>query len=236
MTHPVRYSLDNGIASIMLDDGKANAMSFEMMEEINKALDQAEADNAIVAISGRPGIFSAGFHLKQLGESPESTVKMLTMGARLSMRMLMFPQPTIIACTGHAYPMGAFLLLSADYRIGVEGPFEIGMNEVLIGISAPSVFVELAKTKLVRSYFSRTEMLGEMFDPAEAVKAGFLDQIAAPDQMMDSVMAKAEAFKKIDVKSHRMSKKRSRTPLINSMESAIEAELTLENVARATAG
>jgi len=235
MIQPVSYSFSNGIASITLDDGKVNAMSFEMMEGINKALDQAEADNAIVAISGRPGIFSAGFHLKQLGESPESTVKMLTIGARLTMRMLMFPQPTLIACTGHAYPMGAFLLLSADFRIGVEGPFEIGMNEVLIGISAPSVFVELAKAKLVRSYFSRTEMTGEMFGPVDAVTAGFLDQIVAPDHLPDCVMAKAETFKKIDLKSHRTSKKRSRTSLINSMEAAIQAELSPENAKRATA-
>ena len=60
---------------------------------------------------------------------------MVRLGAELALRVLSFPRPVAIACNGHAYPMNAFLMLAADIRIGTEGAFGIGMNEVAIGIA-----------------------------------------------------------------------------------------------------
>jgi enoyl-CoA hydratase len=39
---PVSISIQNDIALIRMDDGKANAINFEMLAALNDALDQAE--------------------------------------------------------------------------------------------------------------------------------------------------------------------------------------------------
>ena len=64
MTELVTYEFAGGIARITMDDGKLNVMSPDMLRALHQAFDRAEADGAIVILSGREGIFSAGFDLK----------------------------------------------------------------------------------------------------------------------------------------------------------------------------
>ena len=90
----LNYELNAGVATLTMDDGKANVMSVRMIDALNAALDRAEADKAIVVLTGRPGMFSGGFDLSvfKKGDSAE-TLKMLAAGARLSHRLLSHPQP-----------------------------------------------------------------------------------------------------------------------------------------------
>ena len=62
----VRYAIDGAIATVTMDDGKVNVLSPRMLAEIGAALDRAEADRAVVLLTGRPGVFSAGFDLPVL--------------------------------------------------------------------------------------------------------------------------------------------------------------------------
>ena len=131
----VRYDFDGSVARITMDDGKVNVLSQEMLAELNEALGRAEADAAIVALAGRAGVFSAGFDLKVLRAGGPNARTMLRAGFELAERMLSFPMPVVIACTGHAVAMGVFLVLSGDYRIGVTGRYKITANEVAIGLT-----------------------------------------------------------------------------------------------------
>ena len=134
MNEFVSYQSEEKYAIITINNGKANAISHEVIAGLNESLDAAEKENKVVILTGKSGIFSAGFDLKVMTASPESAKELVTKGSKLSLRMLSFPQPIIVACSGHAIAKGAFLLLSADYRIGVEGDFKIGLNEVMIGM------------------------------------------------------------------------------------------------------
>ena len=131
-----------------ISTGKANAISHEVIEGINLSLDKALEEDKVVILTGQPGIFSAGFDLKVMIKSPDSAKELVTKGSKLSLRMLSFPKPIIIACNGHAVAKGAFLLLSVDYRIGVEGDFKICMNEVQIGMTMHHAGVAIARAKL----------------------------------------------------------------------------------------
>ena len=117
----VSYRLDDSIATITMDDGKVNVLSPRMFGEINAALDRAAADRAVVVLSGRPGVFSAGFDLPLLRAGGPEAIAMVRSGFELAARVLSFPMPVVIACTGHVVAMGVFLLVSADYRIGAAG-------------------------------------------------------------------------------------------------------------------
>lgn len=217
------------VARISLDDGKVNVMSKAMLEEIGAALDRAEGSADIVVLrSGRPGIFSAGFDLKVFasGDAPRS-LEMVRAGAELALRLTSFPIPTVGVMEGHAFPMGTFLLLACDFRLGARGAHRMGLNEVAIGIAPPSFAIELARSRLHPAWLSRTATLGEMYEPDEALLAGFLDRVVAPE-LIDTTLAEiTTALRSIHKPSHAAAKKRLRQPAIEAMRVAIERELTL---------
>ncbi len=155
MTDLLSYELNDSIATITLDDGRVNVLSPRMLSDINGALDRAEADDAIVVLAGRPGVFSAGFDLKILRAGGDEALAMLRAGFELAARVLSFPKPVVVACSGHAIAMGVFLLLSGDYRVGAAGPYKITANEVAIGLTMPRTAVEICRQRLALAHFNQ---------------------------------------------------------------------------------
>ena len=135
----VQYDQRDGVATIRIDDGKSNALSPLVFRELNRALDRAEADRAIVILTGRESVFSAGFDLKVMQRGGTQALRMLGAGFALTARIMSYPHPVIAACNGHSLAMGVFLMLSADYVVGARGDFRIAANEVAIGITLPRV-------------------------------------------------------------------------------------------------
>ena len=121
----------------------------------------------------------------------------------------------------HAIAKGAFLLLSADYRIGVEGPFHIGLNEVQIGMTMHHAGIELARDRLRKSAFHRSVINGEMFDPIGAVDAGFLDKVVPTGELLAVAKAAAEQLKKINMVAHKNTKLKVRKALLETLDQAI---------------
>lgn len=133
MTELVSYKSSGAVARLAMDDGKVNVMSTPMLKALHAAFDRAEKEKVIVVLSGRPGGFWAGFDLDVFARgNVRESLEMVRLGAELALRLMAFPMPIVAACTGHALPMGAFLLLAADVRFGADGPFRIGLNEVAI--------------------------------------------------------------------------------------------------------
>lgn len=224
MASLVTYALEDGIARLTMDDAKVNAMSIPMLEELHRSFQRAEEDRAVVVLTGRPGIFSAGFDLKvfPLGRGP--TLTMLRLGATLAERILSFPYPVVTACNGHAYPMGAFLMLAADRRIGAAGDFRIGMNEVAIKMTLPLFAVEIARQRLAPAYFQRS-VVGDMYGPEEAVVAGFLDEVVPPGDLHRRSLEVAQGLTAIDFESHAATKLRVRGECLGALREAIDSEL-----------
>jgi enoyl-CoA hydratase len=230
----VSYQKSDGVATLSMDDGKVNVMSTSMLRELTSAFERAEKDGVIVILtSARRGIFSAGFDTKILArKDPQQVFDMVRLGAELAAYVLAYPRPVVIACPGHAFPMGAFLMLAADVRIGAEGPYKIGLNEVAIGIPVPTFGLELARSRLLPSYLQRTALMGEMFSPSEAVTAGFLDRVVPAHNLQEAAETVAAVLGKIDHPSHASTKERLRRETIATVRAAIDSEITLENYQR----
>jgi enoyl-CoA hydratase len=139
--------------------------------------------------------------------------------------MLSFPQPIIAACTGHAIAKGAFLLLSSDYRIGVEGDFKIGLNEVIIGMTMHHGGIAIARGRLQKVYLNRSVNNAEIYNPAQAVTAGFLDVIVPASELLPTAIKAAEQFAKLNKKAHAATKLKLRKPHLEELERAIELDL-----------
>lgn len=221
MSELISYHLEDGIATLTLSNGKVNAISPDVIAAFNTALDQAVTDRAIVIITGQPGILSGGYDLKVMTAGPKEAVSLVTAGSTLARRLLSHPFPIIVACPGHAVAKGAFILLSADYRIGVDGPFSIGLNEVQIGMTMHHAGIELARDRLRRSAFHRSVINGEMFDPKSAVDAGFLDKVVSAEELQSAALAAARQLKKINMLAHKNTKLKVRKALLEALDNAI---------------
>lgn len=224
MSKLVTYDLADGVATLTLDNGKVNALSPDLIVDFNQALDQAEQDRAVVIVTGKPGILSGGFDLKVMMSSPQNAIDLVTAGSKLTRRMLAHPFPLIVACPGHAVAKGAFLLLAADYRIGVEGPFNIGLNEVQIGMTMHHAGIELARDRLSPAAFQRSVISAEMFNPQGALVAGFFDQVVAVDQLLVTALEVAQRLKKINMTAHKNTKLKARKALLDRLDSALELD------------
>jgi enoyl-CoA hydratase len=212
------YALVDGIATITLDDGKANALSAAMLAELSAAFDRAEADGAIVVLTGRARTFSGGFDLRT---EPAGWPAMVAAGARLAERVLSFPHPVVAACNGNAVAMAAFLLLAADVRIGAAGDFKLGLNEVAIGLTVPWFGIALARHRLSAPYADRCLVTGVLLDPQEACAAGFLDVVVDPGALADTARAAAEALKAVDRSAHAATKLRIREQALAGVREGI---------------
>ncbi len=228
MPTPVTYSRSGPISRIVMDDGKVNVMSIGMLEALHAAFDEAERDQTVVILTGRGRAFSAGFDLNVLTTgSAQEMHRMLKAGGELALRILSFPLPVVIACNGHAYPMGAFLILAADVRLAAEGPYKIGLNEVAIGLTVPTFGIEVARARLTPAYFNRAVVTGELFAPPEAVTAGFFDRLVPAAELDAAAEEVAQALSLIDLPAHAATKRRARGETMLALRAAIDAELTL---------
>jgi enoyl-CoA hydratase len=221
MTDLVNYQLDDNIATITMQNGKVNAMSPDHINAINGALDQAEKDNAVVMLVGQPGIFSAGFDLKVFQADAAAGIEMVKAGSTLCRRMLAFPTPIIGVCTGHSLAQGCFTLMACDFRIGVDGPFNLGLNEVQIGMTMHQFGIELPRARLTQSSFQRAVNTAQIFTPSEAVEAGFLDQIVAGDDLIATALAEAQRLAGLNLPAHHATKLKMRASLLTTLDEAI---------------
>jgi enoyl-CoA hydratase len=220
----VTYEFDGTIATITLDDGKVNALGPDMQAEINAALDRAEADNAVVILTGNQKALSAGFDLKIISTPGPKATAMLRGGFELSMRLLSFPTPVVIAASGHCMAMGFFLLLSGDYRIGIDAPVKLVPNEVAIGMPMPWAAIEVTRHRLTKNATQRMLDLAEPISPSEAVAAGVLDLVVAPDQLMTASREAATRFAALNMNAHQITKERVRGDMLKAIREATDAE------------
>ncbi len=219
----VSYQAQDSVATIRMDDGKANVLSAQMLAELGAALDRAEADRAVVVLTGRPGMLSAGFDLAVLKAGGAPSLAMVQAGFRLAIRLLSFPAPVLIACTGHAIAMGSFLLLSGDYRVGADGPYKIAMNEVAMGIPMPRVAIEICRQRLAPAHLTRAVMLAEVYMPGDAVAAGLLDRVVPAAELPGAASA-AAGLAGLDLAAHAATKLRARDQALSAIRSAFEVD------------
>ena len=220
----VTYKLEGSIATISMDDGKMNALSLAMLTELNGAFDRAQADKAVTILTGRDGVFSAGFDLKTLRAGGQDAYAMLRAGFELGTRLLAFPTPLFAAVNGHAMAMGAFLVMCADHRVGTAGAFKLTVNEVAIGLTMPRAGVEICRQRLTPAHFSSAVLLAHVYTPETAIEAGFLDRVVPAAELHGTVGALAAEAAKLDMRAHAATKLRARGPVLEAMRAANGAD------------
>lgn len=210
--------IENDIALITMDDGKANAISMTMLDALNSALDKAEKSSRVIILTGRPERFSAGFDLKFMASAtPDDVRKLVLGGGKVAFRLFTAKQPVVIAANGHAIAMGAFLMLGGDTRIGTRGAYKIGANETLNGMTLPAFGVELPRARLNPMYLTEALVQARLYTPDEAVPVGWLDKVVEPGETISAAMAEAERLKPIANDAYWRNKIQVRQPTIDAL-------------------
>jgi enoyl-CoA hydratase len=221
----VRYELRDGVAVITMDDGKVNALSHEVIEALHACLERAEHEARAVLLTGREKRLSGGFDLTVMVSSPEATRGLVTAGAELMLRLYTFPRPVVVACTGHALAAGAILLLVADARIGAEGDFKIGLNEVAIQMTLPIFAMELARDRLSKRHFSAAVTQARIFDPVSDKDAGYLDATAKPEVLFGTALDYARRLGALPDPAFRDTKRRERAATVRLIRETLVADI-----------
>lgn len=215
------YRLDENVAVITMDDGKANAISPAVLAGLHELLDRAQSEARGLVIEGRPGKFSAGFDLSVMTESVESMRSLVTAGAEFLSRLYEFPLPTVAACSGHALAGGALMLLVSDVRIGALTPSKIGLNEVAIGMPLPIFCVEFARDRLTPAAFTRSTMGAQVYDPEGAVAAGYLDAAVEPELLAEEALAQAKTLASLSTGAYARTKAHARRATLELVRSTL---------------
>lgn len=224
-TELATYSLEGTTAVIRMDDGKANALSREMVDALLAALARAEGEASAVVLAGRPERFCAGFDLRTMMSGPANAIALLQHGGKLLLSLYETPLPLVIACTGHAMAGGSLVVLTGDVRLAAAGAFKIGLNEVSIGLPVPVLAMELARDRLTAAALPQATLGARIYTPEEAVIAGYVDEVVAGDALMARAIAEAGRLGALPRSAYRATKLRLRRQTVEYIRATLDEDM-----------
>ncbi len=225
---PASVEITDGIALIRMDDGKANAINFDMIAALNAALDAAETEAKAIVLAGRNGRFSGGFDLNAFASlGADGVYKLLDAGAELLLRLYGGPLPIVAACTGHAIAMGTFILHACDTRVGASGEYKIGANEAITGMNLPIFALELSRDRLSPTHLTRATVQGFIYEPEGAVEAGYLDMTVPLDKVEATAIGIATQLSALPAASYAWNKAAVRKKTLDRIKASIGAHHAL---------
>ena len=228
MTDALTIERHGPVQVLHLDDGKANALTFELIAAITGAVVDAEQDAAIgaVVIHGRDGRFSGGFDLDVMfGGDMSQIITLVADGGDLVRHLWGSSVPVVAACTGSAVAAGALMLLGCDVRIGADVPAKIGLNEVAIEMVLPDWALTIAIERLSKRHVHRSTANARLTGPAGAVDAGFLDEVVPADELLGRAVAVAtELADSLDPSAYARTVEKVRGPVLGTMATQVAAD------------
>jgi enoyl-CoA hydratase len=219
----MQYELNNNVATLTFDDGKANAVGHQFLDDINAGLDRADAEEVgAVILRGREGMFSGGFDLEEVKKGPQERKALARRGFELLIRLYGFPRPLVAASAGHGIGMGAFIIMACDTRISSRGDFKMRLPETAIGMDLPPLLVEFAASIIAKKHLTRVALQAVPYDPELAVEAGFIDEVVEANALDAHSTGVAELLAQLPQAKYAANKKAIRARTLQAMTDSLE--------------
>jgi enoyl-CoA hydratase len=216
------------VTVLHVDDGKANALSFDLIAAIRAGVSEAEQDDAVgaVVVHGRSGRFSGGFDLGVMfGDDIGRIIELVADGGDMVRHLWGSDVPVVAACTGSAVAAGALMLLGCDVRVGADVPAKIGLNEVAIKMVLPDWALTIAGERLSKRHVHRATANARLTAPREAVDVGFLDEVVSADVLLDRAVEIAlDLAETLDPSAYRRTVAKVRRDVLDRMAMQIAAD------------
>jgi enoyl-CoA hydratase len=221
----IERTLHEGILTLRLAHGKASALDVELLDALLRELDGAGEDVRAVILTGTGSIFSAGVDLFRITQEGADYVRrFLPLLSRCLRALFAFPRPVVAAANGHAIAGGCVLVLAADARLMAAGGGRIGVPELLVGVPFPAAALEIVRFAVPRDKVQRLIYTGRTLPPAEALAAGLLDEVVAPDQLLARAQEVARQFAAIPPATYRLTKQALRAEALERIDRASEVQ------------
>jgi enoyl-CoA hydratase/carnithine racemase len=193
----IRTEKTDGLLTLTLSRAPANALNASMVDELNSALQQADAPDvrAVILASDRPKFFCAGFDVKEVFQYDRQQMTSY-FGAFMHLYETLFrlPKPVVGAVSGHAVAGGAILALACDVRVMAEGSFRFALNEVNLGIVLPPGILRMALDAIGPRHARELFLGGETLTPPRAFAVGLAHELAQPEEVLPRALAHARAL------------------------------------------
>ena len=184
----IQLAFDGRVAILTLNrPDKRNAISFELIDDLLRALDEVSKSDAIILIlTGAGKAFCSGLDLDNLkallGRSPEENLKDSQTMVQLFRSLYEFPKITIAAVNGAAIAGGTGLALLCDFTLAApEAKF--GYTEVRIGF-VPAIVSTFLLRQVGEKQARDLLLTGRIFDAEEAVRLGLVSEIVPAENLL----------------------------------------------------
>jgi len=185
----LQLAFEPAIATITLNrPDKRNAISYELIHDLIRALEEVNNSSArILVLTGAGKAFSSGMDLDNLksliGRAPDQNLEDSRTMVSLFRSLYEFPKPTIAAVNGAAIAGGKGLALLCDFTLAIpEAKF--GYTEVRIGF-VPAIVATFLLRQVGEKIARDLLLTGRLFDAAEALRLGLVNEIVSPEKLLD---------------------------------------------------
>ncbi len=220
----IARELLDGILTLRLAHGKANALDLELVDALLAELDTTDEARAVV-LTGTGTIFSAGVDLFRLVDAgPDYVSRFFWKFRDVVRRLFTLPKPVIAAVNGHAVAGGCILALAADSRIMADGKGRFGLPELAVGLPFPSAALEAVRFAVPRRRVQSMVYGAETVLPADALREGWVDEVLAPDTLGPRALELARKYAAIPADTFRITKQCLRAEAAGRMEDCVTAD------------
>jgi enoyl-CoA hydratase len=221
----IERSQHEGVLTLRLAHGKASALDVELLDALLRELDGAGEDVRAVILTGTGSIFSAGVDLFRLiKEGADYVRRFLPLLSRVMRTLFAFPRPVVAAANGHAIAGGGVIVLAGDVRLMADGTGKIGVPELLVGVPFPAAALEAVRFAVPPHQVQSLIYTGRTLSAREALAAGVVDEVVAPDALLTRAQELARQLASIPPPVYRMTKQSLRAEALARIDKAVELD------------
>jgi enoyl-CoA hydratase/carnithine racemase len=217
----IQINIQDKLAVITLDRGRANPVNLEMLTELIAAVKDIEANDEVggLIITGKEGFFSAGIDLMEVYNYDKQQIKdFWTNFLLMQATLVAFKKPYVAAITGHSPAGGCIIAMGADYRVMANGPFIIGLNEIPVGIIVPDSVFQLYSFWIGKRKAYQYLLEGKLLKVNEALQDGLIDVAAEPAEVLTIAEQKVRSYMKMSAATWSQSKLNLRKELLSHVQ------------------
>jgi enoyl-CoA hydratase len=205
----VHYEAANGVATLTLDDPPANTYTYEMMQDLDRAVLRARMDNdvQVIVLTGKgEKFFCAGANIAMLNSVDPTFKYYFCLHANETLnRLEQTPKLTIAALNGHTVGGGLEIAMACDLRVGRKGGSKVGLPEINLGVLPGTGGTQRLARIVGKSKAIDLMITAETFGFEEALALGIVNRVFEAESHAD-FMTQAMDFAKSFTSPARASK------------------------------
>lgn len=218
----IEQTENNGIVTLSLNHGKANAADIELLQALSDTLKPLHDARAVI-LTGKGSMFSAGVDLHRLLQGgADYAARFVPLLDSVLREMFAFPAPLITAINGHAIAGGCMFGIAGDYRLMARGKGRIGAPELMVSVPLPIAPLELLRFNVPTQHLQKLLYTGQTLLADDAVSQGLADEAVEAEELLPRAQKMAEKLASLDAKNFRLTKAMLRDETLTRMRAGVK--------------